>query len=113
MDEDFKRSFSKNSYKSDNEDEVRSINVSIRSNQRPTNQEMSIPKNISIENYLICADHNWISQSLETKNHHSRLQKRLRYWPCKFRPRTLQAVMSKIFTFIIRNRLYNFVAETK
>ena len=33
--------------------------------------------------------------------------------PANFRPTTLQLVMSKIFTSIIRNRLYNFVAENK
>ena len=33
--------------------------------------------------------------------------------PANFRPTTLQLVMSKIFTSIIRNRLCNFVAENK
>ena len=33
--------------------------------------------------------------------------------PADFRPITLQPVMSKIFTSIIGNRLYDFVAENK
>ena len=33
--------------------------------------------------------------------------------PANFRPITPQPIMSKIFTSIIRNRLYNFVAENK
>ena len=33
--------------------------------------------------------------------------------PANFRPITMQPVMSKTLTSIIRNRLYNFVAENK
>ena len=66
--------------------------------------------NISMENNFTSVDQSWISKAWKQGITILAYKKDSDTDPVTFRPLTLQPVMSKIFTSIIRNRLYNFIA---
>ena len=91
---------------------MRSITVSVRSNQRHTIQFPYLRK--CFAGITLSA---WIRAEFpKAWKQGSTILAHKKYFdtdPTNFHPITLQLVISKIFTSIIRNRLYNFVAENE